>query len=90
MEMEHSSTGGGDLRIVPAVKNIPAANLEKKVDSKAEICPEAAPKVKTSKKTRSAAKNQKMVSPKKRPKRSQKPVDRLNISSLKGSSYVKK
>ena len=31
-----------------------------------------------------------MVSPKKRPKRSKKPVDRLNIASNKGASYVDK
>ena len=90
MKTEHSSTGGGTPRVTPAVKNIPAANLDSKVDSKAEICPGAAVKVKTPKKTQSAVKTKKMVSPRKRPKRSRKPVDRLNISTNKGASYADK
>ena len=90
LKTEHSSTGGGGPRVVPAVKNIPAVNPEKKVDVKTEICPESAVKVKTPKKTQSAAKTKKMVSPKKRPKRSKKPVDRLNIATNKGASYADK
>ena len=88
VKTEHSSTGGGGPRVVPAVKNLPAVNPEKKVDVKTEICPESAVKVKTPKKTQSAAKTKKMVSPKKRPKRSKKPVERLNIATNKGASYA--
>ena len=81
MKSEHSSTGGGDSIVTPAVD-------QNKVDSKAENCPKTTPKVK-SKKSQSADSNRKSVSPK-RSKRSRKPTDRLNIGSNKGQSYAVK
>ena len=86
MKTEHSSTLGEafiDWRI-------PAANLENNVHPMTELYLKTASKVKTFKRTRSADRNQKMIIPIKRPKRSIRPVDRLNISSFKSCSYVKK
>ena len=87
MNLDYSSTGGGDPKVVPAVKNVSAANLGMKVDVETEICHTTASLVKSSKTTQSAVKNHKMVKSSKRPKWSREPIERFSDISIKGPLY---
>ena len=87
MNLDYSSTGGGDPKVVPAVKNVSAANLGMKVDVETEICHTTASLVKLSKKTQSAVKSHKMVSLNMRPKWSSKPTERFSDILVKGLLY---
>ena len=87
MNLDYSSTGGGDPKVVPAVKNVSAANLGMIVDVKTEICYTTASLVKSSKKTQSAVQNHKMVNSSKRPKWSRKPTERFSDILVKGLLY---
>ena len=87
MNLDYSSTGGGDPKVVPAVKNVSAANLGMKVDVETEICHTTVSLVKSSKMTQSAVKNHKMVISSKRPKLSRKPTERFSDILVKGLWY---
>ena len=87
MNLDFSSTGGGDLRVIPAVKNVSAVYHGSEVDAKTEICHITISMVKSSEKTQSAVKSHKMVSLNMRPKWSRKPTERFSDILVKGLLY---
>ena len=87
MNLDYSSTGGGDPKVVPAVENVSAADLGMKVDVETEICHTTVSLVKSSKMTQSAVKNHEMVISSKRPKLSRKPTERFSGILVKGLWY---
>ena len=87
MNIDFSSTGGGDAKVVPAVKNVSAVYHGSEVDAKTEICHITISMVKSPKKTQSAVINHKMVISNMRPKRSRKPAERFSDILVKGLLY---
>ena len=87
MNIDFSSTGGGDAKVVPAVKNVSAVYHGSEVDAKTEICHITISMVKSPKRTQSAVINHKMVISNMRPKWSRKPAERFSDILVKGLLY---
>ena len=87
MNLDFSSTGGGDPKVVPAVKNVSAVYHGSEVDAKTEICHITISMVKSPKRTQSAVINHKMVVLNMRPKWSRKPTEKFSDILVKGLLY---
>ena len=82
MNLDFSSTGGGDPKVELVAKNLSAVHLGSKVDAKTEICHITILMVKSPKQTQSAVINHEMVILNMRPKWSRNPIERFSDSSI--------